>query len=127
MFESLVPWIATLAGTLTSLSYVPQVKKAWPRGSTSDLSLKTLSILTFGLLLWLGYGALKKDWVIVVANGVGAALSASVLMFKIRDVWSKRATTPDRHAGLADVSNPSGTVAHRQESSEISPQVYTAQ
>jgi MtN3 and saliva related transmembrane protein len=109
MFESLVPWIGTLAGTLTSLSYVPQVKKAWPRGSTSDLSLKTLSILTFGLLLWLAYGALKKDWVIVVANGVGAALSASVLMFKIRDVWSKRATTPDRHAGLADVSNPSGT------------------
>jgi MtN3 and saliva related transmembrane protein len=60
MFESLVPWIATLAGTLTSLSYVPQVKKAWPRGSTSDVSLKTLSIL-FGLLLWLAYGALKKD------------------------------------------------------------------
>jgi MtN3 and saliva related transmembrane protein len=66
--------------------------------------LKTLSILTFGLLLWLAYGALKKDWVIVVANGVGAALSASVLMFKSRDVWSKRATTPDRHAGLADAS-----------------------
>lgn len=88
MLESLIPWIGTLAATLTSLSYVPQLRKAWPRGSTSDLSVKTLSILTFGLLLWLAYGAMKKDWVIVAANGVGAALSASVLIFKLRDMWS---------------------------------------
>jgi MtN3 and saliva related transmembrane protein len=40
-----------------------------------------------GLLLWFPYGALKRDWVIVVADGIGAALSASVLAFKIRDVW----------------------------------------
>jgi MtN3 and saliva related transmembrane protein len=87
MFESLIPWIGTLAATLTSLSYLPQLRKAWPRGSTSDLSLKTLSILTSGLLLWLAYGALKQDWVIVTANGIGAALAASVLIFKIRDIW----------------------------------------
>ena len=42
--------------------------------------------LTTGLLLWTGYGALKSDWVIVAANSVGAALSASVLIFKIRDL-----------------------------------------
>jgi MtN3 and saliva related transmembrane protein len=75
---------------LTSLSYIPQVQKAWPRGSTSDLSLKMLVALTTGLVLWIGYGLLRGDWVIVAANGVGAALSASVLAFKIRDMRSRR-------------------------------------
>jgi MtN3 and saliva related transmembrane protein len=48
-----------------------------------------LVALTTGLLLWIGYGLLRGDWVIVAANGVGAALSASVLAFKIRDMRSR--------------------------------------
>ena len=71
---------------LTSLSYIPQVRKAWQRGSTSDLSLKMLRTLTAGLVLWIGYGLLRSDWVIVAANSVGASLSASVLAFKFRDL-----------------------------------------
>jgi MtN3 and saliva related transmembrane protein len=72
------------------LSYIPQVRKAWPRGSTEDLSLHMLLVLTAGLLLWVGYGLLKTDWVIVAANSVGAALSGSVRAFKIRDIRSGR-------------------------------------
>jgi MtN3 and saliva related transmembrane protein len=90
MFQSLIPWVGACAALLTSLSYIPQVQKAWPRGSTSDLSLKMLVALTTGLLLWIGYGLLRGDWVIVAANGAGAALSASVLAFKIRDMRSRR-------------------------------------
>jgi MtN3 and saliva related transmembrane protein len=88
MMQHLIPWVGACAAILSSLSYVPQVRKAWPRGSTSDLSLNMLVILTIGLTLWIGYGVLKGDWVIVGANGIGAALSASVLAFKIRDLRS---------------------------------------
>ena len=88
MMKQLIPWIGIAAAVLTSLSYIPQVQKAWPRGSTSDLSLKMLLVLTTGLLLWAGYGALKGDWVIVAANSVGAALSGTVLAFKLRDLRS---------------------------------------
>jgi MtN3 and saliva related transmembrane protein len=90
MNQSLIPWIGVVAATLTSLSYIPQVRKAWPRGSTHDLSLKMLAALTTGLLLWVGYGLLKGDWVIVAANSVGATLSGSVLACKIRDIRSGR-------------------------------------
>jgi MtN3 and saliva related transmembrane protein len=90
MFQSLIPWVGACAALLTSLSYIPQVQKAWPRGSTSDLSLKMLVALTTGLMLWIGYGLLRGDWVIVAANGAGATLSASVLAFKIRDIRSRR-------------------------------------
>jgi MtN3 and saliva related transmembrane protein len=86
MIAAIIPWIGACAAVLTSLSYIPQVRKAWPRGSTEDLSLKMLIALTTGLLLWIGYGLLKSDWVIVAANSVGAVLSASVLIFKIRDM-----------------------------------------
>ena len=86
MMEVIVPWIGVCAAVLTSLSYIPQVRKAWPRGSTVDLSLKMLVALTTGLLLWIAYGLLKSDWVIVAANSVGAILSGSVLAFKIRDM-----------------------------------------
>jgi MtN3 and saliva related transmembrane protein len=85
-----IPWIGICAAVLTALSYIPQVRKAWPRGSTKDLSLTMLVVLTSGLLLWVGYGLLKADWVIVTANSVGGLLSASVLIFKIRDMRSSK-------------------------------------
>jgi MtN3 and saliva related transmembrane protein len=90
MIQSIIPWVGVCAAVLTSLSYIPQVRKAWPRGSTADLSLTMLVVLTTGLLLWIAYGLLKSDWVIVVANSVGAALSSSVLVFKVRDLRSGR-------------------------------------
>jgi MtN3 and saliva related transmembrane protein len=89
MIQDLIPWIGACAALLTSLSYIPQVQKAWPRGSTKDLSRHMLVVLTTGLLLWIGYGLLKSDWVIVAANSVGATLSACVLAFKIRDLRSQ--------------------------------------
>jgi MtN3 and saliva related transmembrane protein len=88
MMQYFIPWIGVCAAALTSLSYIPQVQKAWPRGSTADLSLKMLLALTTGLVLWIVYGVLKSDWVIVAANSVGAALSSSVLVFKVRDLRS---------------------------------------
>jgi MtN3 and saliva related transmembrane protein len=84
--QTFLPWIGGLAALLTSLSYIPQVQKAWPRGSTKDLSVKMLAVLTMGLGVWIGYGILKEDWVIIVANGVGATLSGIVLFCKFRDM-----------------------------------------
>jgi len=86
MIHEVAPWVGAFAAALTSLSYIPQVRKAWPRGSTDDLSLTMLAVLTSGLLCWIGYGLLKGDWVIVAANSLGAALSGSVLAFKLRDL-----------------------------------------
>jgi MtN3 and saliva related transmembrane protein len=77
-----------LAAALTSLSYLPQLQKAMPRNSTSDLSLKMLVVLSAGLCLWIFYGVLKEDWVIILANSIGATLSLAVLGFKIRDLNS---------------------------------------
>ncbi|WP_346016190.1 SemiSWEET family transporter [Bradyrhizobium sp. C-145] len=56
------------------------------RGSTRDLWLKMLIALTMGLSLWLVYGLIRCDWVIIAANVVGAGLAGTVLGCKLRDL-----------------------------------------
>jgi len=77
--------LGIVAAMLTSLSYIPQVRKAWPRGATEDLSLRTLGVLAAGLALWIVYGAAKGDAVIIVANAVGLLLIVFLLALKWRD------------------------------------------
>jgi MtN3 and saliva related transmembrane protein len=84
--EWAITGLGLLAAALTSLSYLPQVRKALPRGSTKDLSLKTLCVLTAGLLLWCVYGLVRADFVIVAANVTGAVLTGIVCVCKWRDV-----------------------------------------
>ena len=49
--KMLITILGLLAATMTSLSYIPQVRKALPKGSTDDLSFRTLIILGIGLSL----------------------------------------------------------------------------
>ena len=90
-------YVGAAAAFLSSLSYVPQVRKAWPRGSTTDLSLTMLLVLTCGLSLWIVYGVMCGDWVIVAANGVGASLTGLVLTFKIRDLSQSARQSSDAY------------------------------
>ncbi len=83
-------WLGVIAAALTSLSYWPQVRKALPRGATKDLSVKTLTLLTLGLVCWVTYGALRHDWIILIANAIGASLSATTLVCKLRDMKVSR-------------------------------------
>ena len=68
-----------VAATGTMLSYVPQLKKCWETGKADDLSLKMFSILAFGIAMWVVYGVLKKDAVIILANSVSLCLLAGIL------------------------------------------------
>jgi MtN3 and saliva related transmembrane protein len=81
----LITIIGLLAAALTSLSYIPRVKKSLPAGSTKDLSQKKscgpCSWTCRVNRVWLP----KGDFVIIVANAVGLALVATLIRFKIRD------------------------------------------
>jgi MtN3 and saliva related transmembrane protein len=76
--------IGVIAAMLTSLSYIPQVKKVRAGQSTEDLSLRTLIALTCGLVLWVAYGAVKADWIIIAANVTGTGLTGYVLYHKLQ-------------------------------------------
>ena len=82
MLETLIGGFAAFC---TTVSYVPQVKKAWQTKQTGDLSLKMLLILGTGLALWAAYGFMKSDWVIIVANCVSLALLGNLVWFKLHE------------------------------------------
>jgi MtN3 and saliva related transmembrane protein len=81
----LVTLIGLLAGTLTTIAYVPQVVKSWRSGSTSDVSLTMFAIMVSGVTLWLIYGVFVHDIPITVANGATLLLAGTVLVLKIRN------------------------------------------
>ena len=59
------------------------LKKAWTTGQTDDISLKTLLLFGCGLGLWVVYGLLQKDIIIILANGVSLALLAGLVYLKL--------------------------------------------
>ncbi len=87
-----VTLLGFVAGTLTTLAFLPQVIKTWRTKSSNDLSVSTLGMICTGVLLWLVYGLLVGDLPIIAANAVTLVLVVSVfvlaLVYRKRDVSS---------------------------------------
>ncbi len=83
-------WIGTLAGILTTIAFIPQVSKTWKTRSARDISLLMFLLFSCGVLLWLIYGIRLNAMPIIIANGITLALSASILVMKIKDMLEQR-------------------------------------
>lgn len=73
-----------LAGTLTTISFVPQVIRTWKRKETKDFSLLMLLLFAAGMLLWMVYGIWINSFPIIAANTVTFGLILFLLGMKIR-------------------------------------------
>jgi MtN3 and saliva related transmembrane protein len=80
----MVEWLGVAAGTLTTLSFVPQVVRTWKTKSTEDVSLWMLLAFNGGILLWLTYGIILRKPSIIYANGVTLSLSLTLLGLKLK-------------------------------------------
>src|SRR4051794_9595137 len=60
--------IGLAAAVCTTVAYFPQLKKSWQTRRTDDLSLAMLLVLSSGVALWVVYGVVKADWVIIAAT-----------------------------------------------------------
>ena len=72
------------AGTLTTVSFIPQVHKAWRTRSCTDLSLGMLLAFGVGIFLWLMYGLVLWATPIIAANAVTLALILVLLWMKLK-------------------------------------------
>ena len=72
------------AGTITSITFVPQVIKIWQTRSAKDLSVVMLLLLLLGVSMWLTYGILVRDIAIIYTNSMVMAMGLLMLYFKWR-------------------------------------------
>src|SRR5690606_28656006 len=72
------------AGSLTTVSFVPEVSMAWKARSAKYRSLGMFSLFFLGVVLWLVYGIIERDVPVVVANLLTFLLAATLLFFKLR-------------------------------------------
>ena len=81
---SLAEILGLTAGTMTTVSFLPQVIKTWKSQSAKDLSLVMFLLFTSGIALWLVYGILINDLPVIVSNVVTLVLAGTILFFKLR-------------------------------------------
>ncbi len=73
-----------VAGTLTTIAFVPQVSRAWRLKETRDISPAMLVLFAAGVLLWTIYGMHVSSPPIIVANLVTFLLILVLMGLKIR-------------------------------------------
>ncbi len=78
--------IGMVAGTLTTVSFVPQVIKTWKSRSAKDISFGMFLLFSLGVTLWLIYGATIHSTPIILSNSITLALSISIIVMKM---WFK--------------------------------------
>lgn len=73
-----------IAGSLTTLAFVPQVIQIYKSKSAKDVSLAMFLLFTVGVIMWLTYGLMTKSLPVVAANSVTLLLSIVILFFKYK-------------------------------------------
>lgn len=76
--------LGLLAGTLTTIAFLPQVLQTWKTKSAKDLSLPMLLSFTTGVLCWLIYGIWIDSLPVTLANGVTLVLAGANLVLKLK-------------------------------------------
>ncbi len=76
--------VGLVAGVLTTIAYLPQVRKTWKTKSVKELSLSMYIVMLVGVLLWLSYGILIQSISMILANIVTGILTSTLIYFKLR-------------------------------------------
>jgi MtN3 and saliva related transmembrane protein len=93
--EDLVAWadiIGTVAGILVLSSFIPQLIKAYKTKKMSDVSIHLMVLIASGMFLWVIYGLIRSDPVIIGTNATGFALNITLLIMKLRYDMMHRST-----------------------------------
>ncbi len=72
------------AGTISSITFLPQVIRVWKTKSAKDLSFNMLLLLILGVTMWLTYGILQKDVAIIYTNSMVLTMAFIMFYFKLK-------------------------------------------
>jgi MtN3 and saliva related transmembrane protein len=84
MTANTIAALGYVAGAVTTISFVPQVYKAWRTKHCSDLSWGMVLIFATGIFLWLIYGLAIRSTPVIAANAATLSLVLVLAGLKMR-------------------------------------------
>lgn len=82
-----IKFIGWFAIFLTTVQFIPQVVRAYRLKKLTGLSLSTFSMIILTASTWIGYGILKSDGVVILAN---AFVLISAIMIVLRILYLRK-------------------------------------
>jgi MtN3 and saliva related transmembrane protein len=76
--------IGIIAGILVLSSFIPQLHKAYKTKRMSDVSIYLMGLIASGMFLWVIYGIIRRDPVIIGTNAAGFVLNIILMILKLK-------------------------------------------
>jgi len=76
--------VGIIASVSTAVSSLPQLIKLWREKKAENVSLGMFAVLVLGLGVWVWYGILRKDWIIIIANGFSFLINLTTFILSVR-------------------------------------------
>ena len=92
---NLINIIGVLASVFTAVSLLPQLGKLIKEKRPENISLGMLASLMIGVGLWVYYGFLKDDWIIIVSNSFSWLVNMIIIVLTIK--YKNKATYVKRY------------------------------
>lgn len=81
---STVDLLGYSACAVTALTFLPQVLKTWKEKSAANVSLMMFVIAFINEVMWIAYGVMKQDNVIIVTNVIMISLCSIMIFLKLK-------------------------------------------
>lgn len=80
--------LGLIAGTLSCITFVPQIFKTWQSKSVKDISVMSFTIVVVSTIIWLAYGIIKNLPSVILTNVIVCISAIIMLVLKWR--YSKK-------------------------------------
>lgn len=72
------------ACAVTAMTFLPQVVKTWKEKSAKNVSLMMFIIAFINEIMWIAYGAMRNDMVIVITNVIMITMCSIMIGLKLK-------------------------------------------
>lgn len=79
--------LGLIGGTLSCITFVPQIFKTWRSRSVKDISVSTFLIVVASTIIWIGYGIMKDSISVLLTNIV--VFFTAIIMLWMKSKFSK--------------------------------------
>lgn len=76
--------IGIAAGACTGVAMLPQLYKIIKQKKAEQISIGMIIILLSGLVLWIFYGLISKDYPIIITNSFSALVNLLIIYYSVR-------------------------------------------